>query len=108
MPGPTRRKLPTGFPTAPKGKAEPGATITWIFDKCRIPYKVLIAQPARKFAIRRNPPPGRNPGIVEVSISKEGGDTVVRLVESGFREGAEWNEEFEGTASSGTVATLPV
>jgi hypothetical protein len=35
-------------------RAKPGATITWIFDKFdyRIPYEVLIAQPARKFAGR--------------------------------------------------------
>jgi hypothetical protein len=31
-----------------EGKAEPGPTITWIFDKFnyRIPYQVLIARPA--------------------------------------------------------------
>ena len=45
-----------------------------------------------------------NPGILEVSISKEGGDTVVRLVESGFREGAEWDEEFEGIDSGWQMA----
>jgi uncharacterized protein YndB with AHSA1/START domain len=94
-------KIAHWFPDRAEGKAEPGATITWIFDKFnyRIPYEVLIARPAEKFAIRWNPPPGRNPGILEVTISKEGGETVVRLVNSGFREGAEWNEEFEGIDS---------
>jgi hypothetical protein len=49
MPGPTRRKSAHWFPDRAEGKAEPGATITWIFDKfdCRIPA-------------------GRNPRIVEV------------------------------------------
>jgi uncharacterized protein YndB with AHSA1/START domain len=94
-------KIAQWFPDRAEGKAEPGATITWIFDKFnyRIPYEVLIALPAEKFAIRWNPPPGMNPGILEVSISKEGGETVVRLVNSGFREGAEWNDEFEGIDS---------
>jgi uncharacterized protein YndB with AHSA1/START domain len=94
-------KIAHWFPDRAEGKAEPGGTITWIFDKFnfRVPYEVLIAQPAEKFAIRWNPQPGLNPGILEVTITKEGGDTVVRLVNSGFREGAEWNEEFEGTES---------
>jgi uncharacterized protein YndB with AHSA1/START domain len=99
-------KIAHWFPDRAEGKAEPGATITWIFDKFnyRIPYEVLIAQPAEKFAIRWNPPPGMNPGILEVTISKEGGETVIRLVNSGFREGAEWNEEFEGVDSGWRMA----
>jgi uncharacterized protein YndB with AHSA1/START domain len=94
-------KIAHWFPDRAEGKAEPGATITWIFDdfSYRIPYEVLIAEPAEKFAIRWNPPPGMNPGILEVTISKEGGETVIRLVNSGFREGAEWNDEFEGIDS---------
>jgi uncharacterized protein YndB with AHSA1/START domain len=99
-------KIAHWFPDRAEGKAEPGATITWIFDKFnyRIPYEVLIAQPAEKFAIRWNPPPGMNAGVLEVTISKEGGETVIRLVNSGFREGAEWNEEFEGTDSGWRMA----
>jgi len=95
------QKIAHWFPDRAEGKAEPGATITWIFDKFnyRIPYEVLIALPAEKFAIRWNPSPGMNPGILEVTISKEGDETVVRLVNSGFREGAEWNDEFEGIDS---------
>lgn len=99
-------KIAHWFPDRAEGKAEPGATITWIFDKFnyRIPYEVLIAQPAEKFAIRWNPPPGMSAGVLEVTISKEGGETVIRLVNSGFREGAEWNEEFEGTDSGWRMA----
>jgi uncharacterized protein YndB with AHSA1/START domain len=94
-------KIAHWFPDRAEGQAEPGATITWIFDKFkyRIPYEVLIAQPAETFAIRWNPPPGMNPGILEITFSKEGGQTVIRLVNSGFREGAEWNDEFEGIDS---------
>jgi uncharacterized protein YndB with AHSA1/START domain len=100
------QKIAHWFPDRAEGKAEPGATITWIFEKFnyRIPYEVLIAQPAEKFAIRWNPPPGMNAGVLEVTISKEGGETVIRLVNSGFREGAEWNEEFEGTDSGWRMA----
>jgi uncharacterized protein YndB with AHSA1/START domain len=99
-------KIAHWFPDRAEGKAEPGATITWIFDKFnyQIPYEVLIAQPAEKFAIRWNPPPGMSAGVLEVTISKEGGETVIRLVNSGFREGAEWDEEFEGTDSGWRMA----
>jgi uncharacterized protein YndB with AHSA1/START domain len=99
-------KVAHWFPDRAEGKAEPGATITWIFEKFnyRIPYEVLIAQPAEKFAIRWNPPPGMSAGVLEVTISKEGGETVIRLVNSGFREGAEWNEEFEGVDSGWGMA----
>jgi uncharacterized protein YndB with AHSA1/START domain len=99
-------KIAYWFPDRAEGKAEPGATITWIFDKFnyQIPYEVLIAQPAEKFAIRWNPPPGMSAGVLEVTISKEGGETVIRLVNSGFREGAEWDEEFEGTDSGWRMA----
>ncbi len=99
-------KIAHWFCDRAEGKAEPGATITWMFDRfnCRIPYKVLVAQPAERFAVRWDPFPGRDPGILEVTISKDGGDTVIRLLESGFREGAEWNEEFEGTESGWHMA----
>ena len=99
-------KIAHWFPDRAEGKAEPGATITWVFEKFnyRIPYEVLIAQPAEKFAIRWNPPTGMSAGVLEVTISKEGGETVIKLVNSGFREGAEWNEEFEGTDSGWRMA----
>jgi uncharacterized protein YndB with AHSA1/START domain len=99
-------KIAHWFPDKAEGKAEPGATITWIFEKFnyRIPYDVLIAEPGKRFAIRWNPPPEMNPGILEVTIAKEGGVTVIRLVNSGFREGAEWNEEYEGIDSGWQMA----
>lgn len=94
-------KIAHWFPDRAEGTAEPGATITWIFDtfNYRIPYEVLVAQPPERFTIRWNPPPGMNPGILEVTISRESGETVIRLVNSGFREGAQWDDEFEGVDS---------
>ena len=99
-------KIAHWFPDRAEGKAEPGATITWIFDKFnyRIPYEVLAAQPGEKFAIRWNPPTGMSAGLLEVTISKEGGETVIRLVNSGFREGSQWDEEFEGVDSGWRMA----
>jgi len=99
-------KIAQWFVDRAEGKAEPGGTITWFFDKFNytIPYEVLHAEPGKRFTIRWNPPPGMNAGIHDVTITKEGGVTVMRMIESGFREGAAWDEEYEGTASGWHMA----
>jgi uncharacterized protein YndB with AHSA1/START domain len=99
-------KIAAWFVDRAEGKAEPGATITWFFDKFnyKIPYEILHAEPGRRLAIRWNPPPGMSAGILDVTIAKEGGITVMRVINSGFREGAEWNEEYEGTDSGWRMA----
>ncbi len=100
------KKIAHWFPDKAEGEAEVGATITWIFDKFnyRIPYEVVRAEPGKCFAVQWNPPTGGDPGILEVTIAREGGETVVRLVNSGFRDAAEWNEEFEGVESGWQMA----
>ena len=99
-------KIAQWFVDKAEGKAERGATITWFFEKFNytIPYEVLHAEPGKRFAIRWNPPPGMSAGLHDVTIAKEGGITLMRMIESGFREGAEWDEEFEGTASGWQMA----
>jgi uncharacterized protein YndB with AHSA1/START domain len=99
-------KIAHWFPDKAEGKAEPGATITWLFDKFnyKIPYEVLRSEPGKHFVVRWNPPSGMNPGILEVTIAKEGGLTVVRLVNSGFMEGAEWDDQYEGIDSGWRMA----
>lgn len=99
-------KIAHWFVDRAEGRAEPGATITWIFEKFnyKIPYEVLRAEPGKNFAIRWEPPAGMNAGILEVTISKEAGQTVLRLVNSGFREGAEWNDEYDGVDSGWQMA----
>ena len=99
-------KIAHWFTDKAEGKAEVGATMTWIFDKFnyRIPYEVIAAEPGKRFAIRWTPPPGRPPGVLEVTIEARGGSTVVRLVNSGFLEGAEWQNEFDGVDSGWQMA----
>ena len=99
-------KISQWFTDRAEGYAEPGATVTWIFEafNYRIPYQVLRAEPGKSYAIRWEPPPGRDPGVLEVTLAQQGGETTLRLVESGFREGAEWDEEYEGTCSGWTMA----
>jgi uncharacterized protein YndB with AHSA1/START domain len=89
-----------------EGYAKPGATITWFFDAFhfQISYQVLGAEPGRSYVIRWDPVAGHEAGILEVTLSQQGGVTTLRLVQSGFREGAEWDAEYEGVSSGWIMA----
>ena len=93
-------KISQWFVDRADGKAEPGADLTWFFDKfnMELHYKVLEAVPGERFAILW-PGPIPASGILEVIIEREGGETLIRLVNSGFREDAQLNEEYEGVVS---------
>lgn len=83
-----------------KGEPRPGTTFTWFFDKFgyEIPYEVVAAEPNRRFALGGSAP-GRGPFLLDITIRTEAGQTVVELVNSGFLEGAEWDDEYEGVVS---------
>ena len=85
------------------GKAEPGSIFTWIFEKFgyEIPYEVVAAEPGRRFALGGEHPKS-GPFLLEVKIAREGGETVVTLVNSGFLDGSEWDEEYQGIVSGWT------
>lgn len=93
-------KISQWFVDRASGEAKPGGTMTWYFDTFGyvLPYKVLDAVPGELFVLKWEPPQG-NAGILEVRIEREGGTTVVKLINSGFREGAAWNDEYEGVVS---------
>lgn len=93
-------KIAGWFVDRARGKPEVGTTYTWIFEKFgyEIPYEVVAAEPGRRFALGGEIP-GRGPFLLEVTIAKEGGETVVTLVNSGFLDGAQWDEEYEGVSS---------
>ena len=100
-------KISQWFVDRAEGFAEPGATITWFFDafNFRISYHVLRSEPGKSYVIRwEEPPPGRDPGVLEITLAQAAGMTTLRLVESGFREGAEWDEEYEGVSSGWSMA----
>ena len=94
------KKIAQWFVDKASGEAKAGGTMTWEFEKFAyvIPYEVKAADPEEYFVLQWNPPEG-NPGILEIFIEREGGETVMRLVNSGFREGDEWDAEYEGTVS---------
>jgi uncharacterized protein YndB with AHSA1/START domain len=98
-------KIAHWFVDRARGRPEVGSTFTWIFEKFgyEIPYEVVVAEPGRRFALGGEAP-GSGPFLLEVSITKDAGETLVTLVNSGFLDGAEWDEEFEGIVSGWTNA----
>ena len=87
------------------GEARPGGTMTWIFEEFgyEIPYLVADAVPGERFALGGELP-GRPPFLLEVTLARDGGETVLTLVNSGFLEGGSWDDEFEGVHSGWTLA----
>ncbi len=98
-------KIAHWFVDRARGKPEVGTTFTWIFEKFgyEIPYEVVVAEPGRRFALGGEAPKS-GPFLLEVTIAREGGETVVTLVNSGFLDGSQWDEEYQGIVSGWTQA----
>ncbi len=93
------------FTDTASGRARPGATVTWGFDRfrCRFPYEVLVADPGARLVLE-GAPVGRPPYLLEVRITAQEGGTAVELINSGFSVGPEDDEEFEGVLSGWRMA----
>ena len=93
------------FADRAEGWAHKGEEVTWMFDEFgyRIPYHVVESIPG-ECVMLGGQIPGRPPFLLEVSIRREGGETVVTLVNSGFLEGGSFDEEYEGVLSGWTLA----
>jgi uncharacterized protein YndB with AHSA1/START domain len=94
-------KIAHWFVDRASGEAKPGGSMTWFFDEFGyvLPYKVVDAEPGKLFVLKWEAPQGGPVGILEVTIERRGGATLIRLVNSGFREDAAWNDEYEGVVS---------
>ncbi len=91
-----------------RGEARPGGTLVWTFRGFgEIPYPVVVAEPPERLVLAGELP-GRGRFALEIVVRASGGVTLVGLVNSGFLDGAEWNEEYEGVRSgwSGSLALL--
>jgi uncharacterized protein YndB with AHSA1/START domain len=101
-------KIAAWFVDRAEGVAEPGAVMTWIFDafNYRVPVPIVEAEPGRTFVTGSGDEPGPHglPYVMEITISKAEGDTVIRLVNSGFSPDAAWDDEYEGVVSGWAMA----
>jgi uncharacterized protein YndB with AHSA1/START domain len=98
-------KISQWFTDNARGEATPGSTMYWIFEKFgyEIPYEVVDAVPGKLFSLGGELP-GRPPFLLEIVIERQRGETVLRLVNSGFLEGGKWDDEFEGVSSGWETA----
>ena len=87
------------------GDMRSGATVRWIFEHFGydLPIEVFEAEPGRYLAFGGDAP-DRPPALQEVFVTGEGGTTLLRLANSGFLDGAEWDEEYEGVDSGWAMA----
>jgi uncharacterized protein YndB with AHSA1/START domain len=96
------------FTDEARGEAKPGGVLVWIFRGFgEIPYPVVVAHRPERLVLAGDIP-GRGPFALEIVIRKSAGQTIVRLVNSGFLDGADWDEEYEGVRSgwAGSLALL--
>ena len=102
-------KLAQWFTDGAEGEAKAGGSMTWIFEKFgyRFTYEVLEARPEERLVLTVTPPGRSLPWLLEIDIEQAGGRTVLKLVQSGFGEGAEWEDEYQGI-NSGWVMALAV
>lgn len=93
------------FVDAAEGEMAAGATVTWIFESFgyRLPIEVYEAERAKYLAFGGQSP-GRPPALQQVVLARDGGATVLRLVNSGFLDGADWDDEFDGVDSGWELA----
>ena len=103
------------FTDRAKGRARPGGTVTWCFDRFRmeLPYEVLVAD-AGNHLVLKGSPEGRPPYLFEVRLEDarledaglhlDGAGTRVHLVNSGFAAGSRVDEQREGVESGWRLA----
>jgi uncharacterized protein YndB with AHSA1/START domain len=91
-----------------EGRAAPGEVMTWFFDafgyRQSVPIVEAVAGESLVVGSGDVPGPSGLPYLMEVTIEAAEGATVVRIVNSGFREDASFDDEYEGVASGWQMA----
>ena len=106
-------RLAQWFVDDARGEANAGETMTWVWAEfgLEVPYRVLAAD-APKRLVLATPEQVAPPGVIEITIASEGGETVITVVNSGFQTegtlddealtfegGTPWDEVFSGVRS---------
>jgi uncharacterized protein YndB with AHSA1/START domain len=102
------QKIANWFVDRAEGTATPGSTMKWFFDSFGYAMDVPIAEadPGRSFVVSSGDHPGPDglPYLMEITIEKDGGETVMNLVNSGFSEAPEKDEKARGVDSGWQMA----
>ena len=102
------QQIANWFVDRAEGVAKPGEVMTWMFDTFNytMPVPIIEAEPGRTFVTGSGDVPGPQglPYLMEITITQAGGETIVRLVNSGFSADAAFDDEYEGVVSGWTMA----
>ncbi len=87
-----------------EGRMEAGETVTWRWDDAGpgMTQRVVVADPPHRLVTAMELPQGVS--YLEITIEQEGGHSVVRLVQSGFGTGPEWDDQYEAMLSGWLIA----
>lgn len=98
-------KLAGWFVDRAVGEGRSGKTMTWIFERfgMELPYAVLESVPGERIVFG---PASKDvpPFLLEITLTRSGGDTRIRLVNSGFGDDADFDEQFAGIDSGWRMA----
>jgi len=102
-------RLKDWFMDEAAGEPSPGSEMTLGSSAFGMTAKVRVLQsvPGERFVIEWPGQPGRpqeEPRLWDISVTREGGEAVVRVVSSGFGEGEDWDDEYEGEQDGWPVA----
>lgn len=104
------QQIANWFVDRASGEAKPGGTMKWFFEafNYELPVPILEAEPGRTFVTGGGPNPGPDglPYLMEITITRDGGATVMNLVNSGFSEAAEKDGAFKDTQSGWQCALM--
>jgi uncharacterized protein YndB with AHSA1/START domain len=101
-------RLSEWFAESARGSVEEGGTFVWGWDShdFESELQVLVSRPNERLVMRAPWDAGALT-VIDVRVERDGDETVVRLIHSGFGEGADFDEEYRGT-NSGWLMALAV
>ena len=86
------------------GAMTPGETVVWRWDSTGdgMSQEVIIADAPHRLVTAMQLPDGVS--YLEVTVEQDGGHSIVRLIQSGFGEGPEWDDQYDGMLSGWMMA----
>ena len=106
------QQIANWFVDRAEGYGHAGNSVKWFFDTFGYVMEIPIvgSEPGRSFVTAGDDGPDGMPYLMEITISKDGGDTVMHLVNSGFSDDPKKDENYNGTVSgwSHALTTMKV
>jgi uncharacterized protein YndB with AHSA1/START domain len=106
------QQIANWFVDRAEGEGRAGNSVRWFFDTFgyQMDIPVVESEPGKTFVTAGDDGPDGLPYLMEITITKDGGETVMNLVNSGFADDPKKDDNFEGTVSgwAHALATMKV